>query len=209
MNKYIDVGHLKVEIEKHIKEIKDAAVRFTPNLGFFDAKLSGIYDVMDIIDSPQQEQPDTDGLCLELADFLTKNDVPEEKAKFLANRISNEYGSKKYLEGLCDGIKQEQPESSNGKFVFPKFLYARTVDNKTIDVSYAPQSMDAVEYIKNDPTEQPEVNFKIEERKWVHDAVDNIFPEDGDFMSEIDFRKIIKDTARYFYELGLNARKEE
>ena len=54
--------------------------------------------------------------------------------------------------------------------------------------------------------EQPEVDFKIEERKWVHDAVDNIFPEDGDFMSEVDFRKILKDTARHFYELGLNAR---
>lgn len=50
--------------------------------------------------------------------------------------------------------------------------------------------------------EQPEVDFKIEERKWVHDAVDNIFPEDGDFMSEVDFRKILKDTARHFYELG-------
>ena len=57
--------------------------------------------------------------------------------------------------------------------------------------------------------EQQEVDFKIEERKWVHDAVDNIFPEDGDFMSEVDFRKIIKDTARHFYKLGLNARKEE
>ena len=53
---------------------------------------------------------------------------------------------------------------------------------------------------------RPEVNFKIEERKWVHDAVDNIFPEDGDFMSEVDFRKIIKSTARHFYELGINAK---
>lgn len=50
--------------------------------------------------------------------------------------------------------------------------------------------------------EQTEVNFKVEERKWVHNAVDNIFPEDGDFMSEVDFRKILKDTARHFYELG-------
>lgn len=57
--------------------------------------------------------------------------------------------------------------------------------------------------------EQTEVNFKSEERKWVYNAVDNIFPEDGDFMSEVDFRKIIKATARHFYELGLNARKEE
>lgn len=42
--KYIDTGYLKVEIEKHIKELKDAAERFKPNLGFFDAKLSGIYE---------------------------------------------------------------------------------------------------------------------------------------------------------------------
>lgn len=54
--KYIDAGHLKVEIEKHIKKVMDAAARFTPNMGFFDAKLSGIYDVIAIIDSLQQEQ---------------------------------------------------------------------------------------------------------------------------------------------------------
>lgn len=58
--KYIDADRLKAEIEKHIKEVKDAAERFTPNMGFFDAKLSGIYDVMAIIDSLQQEQPDVD-----------------------------------------------------------------------------------------------------------------------------------------------------
>lgn len=57
--------------------------------------------------------------------------------------------------------------------------------------------------------EQQEVDFKIEERKWVHDAVDNVFPEDRDLMSEVDFRKILKDTARHFYELGLNSRKGE
>ena len=53
--KYIDADRLKAEIEKHIKEVKDAAKRFTPNMGFFDAKLSGIYDAMAIIDSLQQE----------------------------------------------------------------------------------------------------------------------------------------------------------
>ena len=43
--------------------------------------------------------------------------------------------------------------------MFPKFLYARTTNNKTIDVSYAPQSLDAVEYIRSDSLqqEQPEV----------------------------------------------------
>lgn len=56
--KYIDADHLSAEIEKRIKEVKDVAERFTPNLGFFDAKLSGIYDVMSIVDSLQQEQPE-------------------------------------------------------------------------------------------------------------------------------------------------------
>lgn len=60
MAKYIDADHLKVEVEKHIKEVKDAVERFTPNMGFFDAKLSGIYDVMAIIDSLQQEQQEVD-----------------------------------------------------------------------------------------------------------------------------------------------------
>lgn len=58
--KYIDAEKLKAEIERHIKEVKDAAKRFTPNIGFFDAKLSGIYDVMAIIDSLHQEQYEMD-----------------------------------------------------------------------------------------------------------------------------------------------------
>ena len=58
--KYIDAEPLRVEIEKHIKEVKDAALKFKRNFGFFDAKLSGFYDVMAIIDSLQQEQPEVD-----------------------------------------------------------------------------------------------------------------------------------------------------
>ena len=68
---------------------------------------------------------------------------------------------------------------------------------------------DIIKLIDSLQQEQPEVNFKIEERKWVHDAVDNIFPEDGDFMSEVDFRKILKDTAHHFYELGKKDMKEQ
>lgn len=55
MSKFIDADRLNAEIEKHIKEVKDAGKKFTPNMGFFDAKLSGIYDVMAIIDSLQKE----------------------------------------------------------------------------------------------------------------------------------------------------------
>lgn len=65
--KYIDAERLKVEIEKHIKEVKDVAERFVPNMGFFDAKLSGIYDVMAIIDSLQQDETQVDKmLCSQI-----------------------------------------------------------------------------------------------------------------------------------------------
>ena len=51
---------------------------------------------------------------------------------------------------IISSLLKEQISPLKGKFTFPKFLYARTVDNKTIDVSYAPQSLDAIEYIRND-----------------------------------------------------------
>ena len=58
--KYIDAEKLQAEIEKYLKDVKNAAKRYTPNMGFFDAKLSGIYDVMGIVASFQQEQPEVD-----------------------------------------------------------------------------------------------------------------------------------------------------
>lgn len=57
MAKYIDAELLRKEIERHIKEVKEAENRFHPNLGFFDAKLSGIYDILSIIESLESEKP--------------------------------------------------------------------------------------------------------------------------------------------------------
>jgi hypothetical protein len=39
---------------------------------------------------------------------------------------------------------------AKSKFVYPDKLYARTNDNITLDISYAPQTMEAVEYIRTD-----------------------------------------------------------
>ena len=71
-------------------------------------------------------------------------------------------------------LQQEQPEAQNGKFVFPKYLYARTKDNKTIDMSYAPQDMTAVEYVRNDfvQQEQPEVDLFECPKTSIKDAVE-------------------------------------
>lgn len=156
--KYIDVEKLVAKLKK-MQFTLNAAYR-KPQSFYIVRAISLEYDdIFSLLDSLQQEQPtNTGNLCSELTDFLVRNDVPEEKAKFLANRISDEYGSKKYLEGLCDGIKQEQPD----------------------------------------------VDLKEEKKEWVNLMVGASFPEqDGGFISEEDYRSVIRQTARHFYELGL------
>ena len=39
---------------------------------------------------------------------------------------------------------------SKSKFVYPDKLYARANDNITLDISYAPQTLEAVEYTRTD-----------------------------------------------------------
>ena len=39
---------------------------------------------------------------------------------------------------------------AKSKFVYPDKLYARTNDNITLDISYAPQTLEAVEYTSTD-----------------------------------------------------------
>lgn len=96
-------------------------------------------------------------------------------------------------------LQQEQPESSKGKFVFPKFLYARTVDNKTIDVSYAPQNMEAVEYVRSDFIEQGQTKVDLEK-------------EDKNCLQSAPLKNhsVCKEDrlayARHFYELGKNSK---
>lgn len=41
-------------------------------------------------------------------------------------------------------------EAEKSKFVYPDKLYARTNDNITLDMSYAPQTLDAIEYTRTD-----------------------------------------------------------
>lgn len=43
-----------------------------------------------------------------------------------------------------------QMKRQKSKFVYPDKLYARCKDNKTLDMSYAPQNMEAVEYTRTD-----------------------------------------------------------
>lgn len=71
------------------------------------------------------------------------------------------------LRSIITSLQQEQPEVPNGKFVFPKYLYARTKDNKTIDMSYAPQDMNAIEYIRNDFIQQEQPELDLHNNGWI------------------------------------------
>ena len=80
-------------------------------------------------------------------------------------------GRMEVLEGiknLITSLQQEQPEVGlEKKFTFPKFLFARTLDNKTIDISYAPQSIEVVEYVRNDFIEQEQESVdKVDNTKY-------------------------------------------
>ena len=44
----------------------------------------------------------------------------------------------------------EANEAPESKFVYPDKLYARTNDNITLDMSYAPHTLKAVEYTRTD-----------------------------------------------------------
>lgn len=252
MSKYIDAEKLIAEVRRY-KNKADERLKIKGRTFGEEQKDVALQNLcgnlLHFIDSLQQEQStNTDNLCSELANFLIKNDIQEDKARFIANRIADIYGSKRYVDGLCDGLdtnEQEQPNAPKGKFNFPKFLYARTLDNKTIDISYAPQNMDAIEYVRNDfvEQEQQEKSTKKNCNNCPHciDRKDQIGwhfrgcfggqykgkpiaeieecplqqerPE-VDLEKEIDKwldaePRTVRDTARHFYELGLNARKEE
>lgn len=56
--------------------------------------------------------------------------------------------------------------------------------------------------------QEPEVDLKKEIKEWTDLMVGASFPgQDGDFISEEDYRSVIRQTAIHF--LGLNARKQE
>ena len=114
-------------------------------------------------------------------------------------------------EQLIDSLRQEQTVSLKSKFMFPKFLYARTKDNKTIDVSYAPQSLDAMEYIRSDSLqqEQPEVDLEKEVTNWWNDRykkINNDY-EFGKYNGHYMANSTIISLAKHFFELGIKAQK--
>jgi hypothetical protein len=100
--KYIDAEKLKELLDAKYKEFRERGYREDAAYYYF---ADGLDVAKQLVESLQQEQPtNIDNLCSELADFLIRNDIQEDKAKFFANRIVDICGSKMYIDGLCDGL---------------------------------------------------------------------------------------------------------
>ena len=50
-------------------------------------------------------------------------------------------------------------DGAKSKFVYPDKLYARTNNNITLDISYAPQTLEVVEYTRTDAFIEKVINF--------------------------------------------------
>ena len=222
MNKYINAEKLIAEIER----LYDGeAPKHDQQCDFDDGYFTGIGAISRFIDSLQQEQPEVDGIEFRCGFFsgpifpawidAPSGLQPAHKYHGLEviachlkgggyrvvprnKPISFELPESTHLVG---GWK-DQPEDSKGKFVFPKFLYARTTDNKTIDVSYVPQSMDAIEYVRNDYVEeQPEVDLEKFTQKM------NDWKARYNHPDNIPINATMAFTARMFYQYPNVARE--
>ena len=77
-------------------------------------------------------------------------------------------------------------EAPKSKFVYPDKLYARTNNNITLDISYAPQTLEAVEYTRTDAFIEKACNYLMEYEF-------NDSPTIADRRKRVDeFRKYIK-----------------
>lgn len=186
--KYIDADLLRKEIEKHIKEVKDAAERFTPNLGFFDAKLSGIYDVMGIIDSLQQEQqeePVSDDLEDEMDRYFESMEVQEHENIFedTFHRIA-----KHFAEWGAEHLRDSTKKISDD------------LEKKTFD-----------DYLKASPAERRKMNMaeilgeerlaKTKEQMDLEEEVKRYYSENFSYItSDQPTLSILTNIARHFAE---------
>ena len=97
---------------------------------------------------------------------------------------------KKLMLRLCFGLEYKKNnkvmkanEAPKSKFVYPDKLYARTENNKTLDISYAPQTLEAVEYTRTD-------TFVEKACEWLENNLQGIV---GGSIYIEDFRKYMEE----------------
>lgn len=223
--KYIDADRLRAELEKRLKNTRDymngAGMTFKGPKYYKAQGKESVYDaILNVLDSLQQEQVDMG----EVSDgYHTFNELYYYRLLYNAaffNLLPKEWvhKSKRHHTGEeCFG---------GGWFIVMANLPTGQISNhyelKDWDLFKVPEREFADEWDGHTPQEaaerlskylqqeQLDVDLKKEVKEWVDLMVGASFPErDGDYISEEDYRSVIRQTACHFYELGLKARKEE
>jgi hypothetical protein len=77
---------------------------------------------------------------------------------------------------------------AKSKFVYPDKLYARTNNNITLDISYAPQTLEAVEYVRTDAFIEKAV-------EWLMENVEKHISADGEYT--VYYKEMFEDFVNY------------
>lgn len=116
MSKYIDAERLKTFVQAR----RDMHYNHYVKTGvgcIAEYKYDEDVELLDLIVSLQQEPtPDTDVLHTELVNLLKTYRIGEETARTMADRIADTYGAQKYMDGLCDGLDEEDTKQEQEKF---------------------------------------------------------------------------------------------
>ena len=233
--KYIDADKLIAEIERRIEETKSMKPAFDQ---FWAGQISAFKGAIKIAESLQQEQPDTKEQISHLEHWLAFFGCPEENIEKCATQIAQGYGAIRYLEGVQHGAeavnelaKQEQPEGLHftplNRLIqkIPSKNWNDTVNNYAkklrdclIKEGYLKDAkvlQDYISYMNGnnvpmatmDEQEKPEVELEKEIDRFWDSCIKHKNERGGNVIWSNKIE--IKVLARHFYELGLNARKED
>lgn len=191
--KYINADRLKAEI-RHLKiDVYDEAHQF--DLG----ARNSLSSLESFIDSLTQEQPNKESLNESQQEFvnivtermLKEGPIPTLKGKQKAE-FEKEFNRFKQIAGMVNWPAYEE--------IYKKIILwfmAWSTDNLP-NLNKVTDS-DELDFQQ----ELPEVDLKKEIKEWVDLMVGASFPEqDGDYISEEDYRSVIRQTALHFYERG-------
>jgi len=185
--KYIDAEKLKAEIERRIKSVESCPfieAEFGAEMKR-EGKVQAYNEILSFINSLQQEQPK-----FNVGDLVVSKKNPHLTYKILATNIPNELGKTDYkVEIFTDGKPGILDEPHN------------------IHLISSDRIEDWGELVQQ---EQSEVSLEREIRdyfsKWNYNFYNSVITMDNDIVATLSS---IQNVARHFYELGLNARKEE
>lgn len=87
-------------------------------------------------------------------------------------------------------------EAPKSKFVYPDKLYARTNDNITLDISYAPQTLEAIEYTRTNAFIEKAVEWLAENASCYVGLADDEHPAIGDTKAFYGIKSLLYDFKR-------------